>query len=448
LVAGWLLVFAAAAAFAQEPLEAARRHFRSGVALFQNGDFTAALAEFEASQRDQPSASTMQNIALCLTRLHRYLQALETLDKLKAEHGASLSTEDRVAVEASIKELSQLVGTVTLRVTPAGAQVSINGKPLPAGAASKPIRLSSGEYTFRAEAPSYAVVERTQTIAGGEDRVVELVLRALGGEVDIVASDRDAAIAVDSEAVGQGAWKGTMAPGEHLVQVYKQGYRSYSTRIPVKAGDHIELRPLLGPPELSPRVPAGPATDTPRGWYGLFTATTLVPVVHPDGYATDGAWNGAAFGLRGGYRLWQYVAFELMLDAGKQSVGPGDYTGPGAATSRRASYDLTTARLGGNVRLLWGGRIARLSAAIGVGAVSHNLAMEERKAKGDDSYFLMELGVQFNIGKVLLEGVLMSMIEGAANVKDDAGTKMYTGHTFIPQVGGGFRVGMGQWGKW
>lgn len=436
--------------WADDAQETARRHFKSGVALFQNGDFTGALAEFEASQRDLPSASSLQNIALCLTRLHRYLPALETLDKLKSDYGSTLSPEDRKAVDGSIRELLQLVGTVTMRVSPPGAIVSINGKPLSAEAARRPIRLSSGEYTFKAEAQFHAPVERTETIAGGDDRTIELVLRPQAAEVEIFASDRDAAIAIDRQPVAFGVWTGPLMPGEHLVQVYKDGFKPFTTRVPVKAGDHIELRPLLGPPDSDAGRSASPANPNevvaPRGWFALFTANTVVPLYHPDHFKSRDVWMGGSYGVRGGYRFWQNVAFEGLIDIGKQSVGPGEYTPPNAPVGR-TTYELSTTRVGGNVRLLTGGRVARLSSVFGVGSVTHKLELGAISATGSEGYFLLEFGAQFNIGHVLLEAAALTYLEGATAIKYQ-GERIYTDHTIIPQVGVGFRAGYGEWGRW
>jgi hypothetical protein len=241
--------------------------------------------------------------------------------------------------------------------------------------------------------------------------------------------------------------------GERLVQVYKPGYRSFASRIPVKAGDRLELRPLLGPPEVSRARGGMPAPMAPaieeapqRGWYGLFAASSLVPLMHPDGFESKDAWTGAAYGLRLGYRFWKPVAFEAMVDGGTQRVGPGEYKS-GGSDDQRLAYELNTGRVGGNVRLLAGGRVARFSAVFGVGAVSHQVKLGDKDGRGTDSYLLIETGAQFNVGRVLLEGCVLTYLEGVSAVK--AGEeRMYTERTVVPQLGIGFRVGYGQWGRW
>src|ERR1700742_1591324 len=55
--------------------QSARRHFRTGVKLYRDGNYKGALAEFEAAYRDKPSAGSLQNVALCQKALFRYPQA-------------------------------------------------------------------------------------------------------------------------------------------------------------------------------------------------------------------------------------------------------------------------------------------------------------------------------------------------------------------------------------
>lgn len=447
--------------------EDARRHFKAGVALFQSGDFGAALVEFEASNRTRQTASTLQNIALCFTKLHRYLDALETLDKLTAQYGAGLSAEDRKAVDDSIRQLSQLVGTVQLRVSPSNARISVDGKVLPSEALSRPIRVALGEHKIRADAPLYAPEEKVLKLVGGDNVSVDLTLRLEGGQIAIYASDAGAAIAIDSRSLAYGAWTGPLAPGSHLVQVYKKGYIPYSTWFDIAAGDRLEMRPVLRPSSsaetpgaaLTPLTPGAVRTGSqvaetqraPRGWYGLLSATTLVPMRHPDHFSMSGSSAGGAFGLRLGYRFWENIAFEAMIEGGTQTVGPGTWTNDAGVQSKEM-YDLQSGRFGGNVRLLTGGRVARFSAVLGVGGVKHDLTVASTKRSGSDSYLLGEAGVQFNIGHVLLEFMAVSLIEGASNVKSAEGQApnhpMYTEHTVIPQVGAGFRAGYGEWGRW
>ncbi len=452
-----------AAAPTQDAKESARHHLHLGVTLFQERNYTGALAEFEASYRDLPTAAALQNIALCQTRLFRYVAALETLEKLQREFGSSLSADDREAIRKTEQDLAPLVGSLVLHVDPPDAHVTIDGRPLDTSKPDQPIRLASGEYRISGTAPSHAPVEIVARIAGGERQQIDLVLPATAADVSILASNPGAAIVIDREAKSYGAWSGSLAPGSHLLQVYKTGFKPFATQLDVRAGDRIELRLPLGasdpavlPAEADSSAlpyadgdPSQPLDEPPpKGFYGLVAATNTAVLQSPDRFTprTKGDATGGFFGVRAGYRFNAYFAFEGMFESGGQDVD-GQMTDTATGTSTPASYTLTTSRYGGNVRLLAGGRSIRFSGTFGVGAVHHKLVLDALTFAGTNSYFGLEVGPQVNMGKAILELTLQTTFEGATSVSSN-GLRPYTDHTIVPQAGIGLRVGYGEWGRW
>ncbi|HEX6766936.1 MAG TPA: hypothetical protein VF103_15680, partial [Polyangiaceae bacterium] len=75
----------------------ARRHFKAGVKLYQDGSYATALAEFEAAYENKPGPGSLQNVALCQKALLRYPEAADTLHHLLERHGAELSEEEKTA---------------------------------------------------------------------------------------------------------------------------------------------------------------------------------------------------------------------------------------------------------------------------------------------------------------------------------------------------------------
>lgn len=86
-------------------------------ALFAVGDYGAALAEFmrahELLADDSRAAAVLNNIAVCYERMFRYDLALEYYDRYL--HAPGVADDDRAEVEAVIRSLRELLGTV--RVT-------------------------------------------------------------------------------------------------------------------------------------------------------------------------------------------------------------------------------------------------------------------------------------------------------------------------------------------
>src|SRR6185503_16124104 len=99
--------------------------------------------------------------------------AIATLERMLREFGPQLSADDKRAAEDAIREMSALLGTMVVKVTPPDAKVSINDAPLSAEAMKGPVRLAAGEYRVAAEAPGYARQEKLVTVVSGQnDRVV------------------------------------------------------------------------------------------------------------------------------------------------------------------------------------------------------------------------------------------------------------------------------------
>src|SRR5262249_53131495 len=158
----------------------AKRHFTNGVHLFEDRNFAGALVEFEASYQMNPTAAALQNIAVCQKGLFRYGEAITTLERMLRDFATQLSPDDKKAAEDAIKEMSALLGTVVLQVTPLDARVSINESPLTPEAVKSPVRLAAGEYRLAVEAPGYARQEKVITVVSGQkDRPVVIALLPL-----------------------------------------------------------------------------------------------------------------------------------------------------------------------------------------------------------------------------------------------------------------------------
>src|SRR4051812_1169364 len=155
LIASCVLALAAPAR-ADNGTDEAKRHFTNGVHLFEDRNFAGALVEFEASFQQNPMAAALQNIAVCQKGLFRYGEAIATLERMLREFVSQFSVDDKKAAEEVIKEMSALLGTIVLQVTPVDAKVSINEGLLAGDAMKSSVRLAAGEYRLAAEAFGYA----------------------------------------------------------------------------------------------------------------------------------------------------------------------------------------------------------------------------------------------------------------------------------------------------
>jgi hypothetical protein len=431
-----------------------RHHFQSGINLYEDRNFTAALAEFEAAYRQYPSASALQNVALCQKQLYRYSEARESLTRLVRDHLGELNAAERDAVDAAIRELGSLIGSIRLSVVPTDAKVWLDGRNITPGDLRQSIVLDVGEHRVTAEAPGFAPLSRSFRIAGGHTEVpVALTLTETTGTVIVTAPNAQTAIAVDGRPVAFAEWIGRLEPGRHIVQVYREGYEPFEEEIDVEIGSMIHVRGALGertdPIDHAEQTTAVPSKTRwlQQGYYGLLGGSLLVPRGQPTGFDADSDYDlGWSLALRAGYRLLPPLGIEAAVDSSSFSVG-GHCAEPSASacpTKGESSYHVNARRFGAAIRLFSSNDTLRLTSVFGGGMVSHDFRDSAHKAAGLDPYVLLEAGLQGNWRHGLWELVAIAIFEGASNIHL-GDFRPYADANGIQMFGLGLRIGWSEW---
>jgi hypothetical protein len=429
----------------------AKRHFTNGVHLFEDRNFAGALVEFEASYQRNPTAVALQNIAVCQKGLFRYGDAIATLERMLRDFSAQLSADDKKAAEDAIRDMTALLGTIVVKVTPPDAKVSINDAPLSAEAMKSPVRLAAGEYRVVAEAPGHARQQKMVTVVSGQnEHPIVITLAPLSGMLVIRAHDSQAAIAIDGAQVGYDEWKGPVSAGPHEIYVYTSSQRHKSS-VTAYAGQTTEFDAKLtqadAVPEGKTAEPNGPPPYVPPAQRGLFGFLTLggdsMGNPAPAGLENKGRSAGGFGGLRLGYRFSTNFAVELVLENARHKVDACVTTGSGCAGAT-GTYDLISSRIGPAVRIMTNGRKGRFVGTLGLGAAVHtitysaSLTSSQRKdATAAGTFIQLTGGYELNLGHFLLDGGLIL----AADTFDD----QKIGIKNAGSVGLEFRVGYGQW---
>jgi hypothetical protein len=150
----------------------AQRLLREGNQAVGEGDYTAALAKFEAANARYPSPKLLVNIGTTLRLLGRYPEAAAAFETYLADPAAE---KTRVAeINRALKEIDALVGRLEIVVKEPDARVRLDGKELSGWKSGDVLRVNPGEHTVVAERPGLPPAVQTLRIAGAEARQITL----------------------------------------------------------------------------------------------------------------------------------------------------------------------------------------------------------------------------------------------------------------------------------
>jgi tetratricopeptide (TPR) repeat protein len=170
-----LSIVVAAAAPARADEAVARDAMARGVAAMGARDPAAALVAFQRAIAEAPDAPVPHRFA---GEAHEALaQWAEAVASYRTYLRLRPDSRDATDVQARIDRIvaAHLTGALTVRCDPAGAAVSVDGKPAgvtPITAAALP----AGDHTVRVSAPGYVPREMAVTIGAGATSDVECAL--------------------------------------------------------------------------------------------------------------------------------------------------------------------------------------------------------------------------------------------------------------------------------
>jgi hypothetical protein len=242
---GGLAAAGPAAEARPKPTEAqkrADRHFKNGVALFGEGKYGEALAEFERAHDIAPHPLVLYNIAASYRELSRYGEAVRFYGRFLAE---AEGVAPPARLEAARRELAEILGRVaqvTITVEPPGiaAEVEIDGAPI--DLAAQPVILPPGEHRVRARAAGRRDAARTLRIASGDEVAVALSLEAEAEPAGEPTASTDVAIGGPATAApdaGRRRFALSASAGINLLRIGETGAPALG--LAVALGDRLEL---------------------------------------------------------------------------------------------------------------------------------------------------------------------------------------------------------------
>jgi hypothetical protein len=152
----------------------ARQHFADGLRLYKDGDFDAALVQFERAYEKKPNPKVLYNIAQTYFQLREYVEAREAMSRYLEEAGPSIEPERRAQATTDLAQLQKRIAKISLTVNVAGATVLVDGKKVGTTPLAGPLEVSEGLRTISIETPDGGARQRVVRIAGGESQAIAI----------------------------------------------------------------------------------------------------------------------------------------------------------------------------------------------------------------------------------------------------------------------------------
>ena len=133
----------------------ARLHFQQGVALYEERNYDAALAEFEGAYATSKEPIVLYNLGLTYKALFRYAESVDALERYLRESAArqqDIPPERKAEVEGLVTEMKSLLAEITLMVLPPDADLRIDGRSVTLGIEGI-VKLAAGTHTSRRVRP-------------------------------------------------------------------------------------------------------------------------------------------------------------------------------------------------------------------------------------------------------------------------------------------------------
>ena len=148
--------------------EQAKQHFLRGVSSYKDGDFDAALAEFEKAYEARADYRVLYNIGQVQAERHDNVAAMRALKRYLNDGGVEIDNQRRAAVEQTLQEMSQRVGSLVVTANAAGAEVLVDGVSAATLPMAEPLAVNAGVHQLTVRKDGNTAPLRRITVTGGD----------------------------------------------------------------------------------------------------------------------------------------------------------------------------------------------------------------------------------------------------------------------------------------
>jgi len=145
------------------------------VGHYSAGRWRQAQEAFERAHALQPSARTYRGLGLAAFYLDDFAAAREAFERALADERRPLAADQRRELAELLETCARETDRFELRIAPASARVELDGVPTD----RRVLFLARGQHALAVSAQDHLSERATLTIAGGEQRSLQLTLAAL-----------------------------------------------------------------------------------------------------------------------------------------------------------------------------------------------------------------------------------------------------------------------------
>jgi hypothetical protein len=236
--------------------EEARHHYEQAVALYEEGNYQGALAEFQAAQDVAPASATLYNIGLTYKALYRYPDAIEALQRYLVDgaRDGKVPADRRRMVQQLIDEMKSLLAPITFVLGPAQSRLAIDGRsarPADGGV----VQLAAGTHVAEVVADEYEPQRREFTVAAGIPLTLEFRLSRIvrTGKVRVTSAQPGTRVTIDGQERGLAPLALELGAGGHQIGARAEGYQPFRGELMLGAGQERILDLDLQRPAVDER---------------------------------------------------------------------------------------------------------------------------------------------------------------------------------------------------
>lgn len=269
LVCGVVLTGVTAGTRAQQPTgeESADAYFERGMAHQAADELGEALEAFRRAYELSRDPELLYYVGVVEGRLFLYVEARRSLRRFLAQ-ATTASAVLRARAEGLVATIeANRVGFLAITSQPEGASITLDGRELGETPLEEPVAVAPGAHVVMAELADHEGTRAEVTTAVGRTEHVDVRLERIERpRLALAVRPSGASVFLDGELVGESPFGSpfSMTPGEHAIEVTREGFRTVRRRVELAPGARERLAVRLQPLPARLVVRSSPTSSSLR----------------------------------------------------------------------------------------------------------------------------------------------------------------------------------------